>query len=180
MRRDRVTLCHKRPSLLEREGFTHFITFPPTINNFMKKPKEVSQINPEATIEATRVYPSVHEGIVTFHEHESFALEALHTFSVLSDYRRRFMIKATHPASKPPPMRVVPKYTKTFVPPDGCVPSHKSRTPPWTIRTERVIKAPIMNHHVKDRSAIVMLENPEMFYSTVTLAKALQAVKNRH
>ena len=157
--RDMVTLCHKRPPLLEDERFTHFITFPPTINNFMKKSEEVGQINPEPTIEATSVYPSVDEGIVALHEHKPFALETLHTFPVLSDYRRRFMIKATHPASKPPPIRVVPKYTKTFVPPDGCVPSHKSRTPPWTIRTERVIRAPIMNHHAKDRSAIVMLEN---------------------
>jgi hypothetical protein len=125
----------------------------------MKKSEEVGQIDPEPAIKAASVYPPVDEGIVAFHKHEPFALEALHTFPVLSGYRRRFMIKATHPASKPPPMRVVPKYTNTFVPPEGCVPSHKSRTPPWTMRTERVIRAPIMNHHAKDRSAIGMLEN---------------------
>jgi hypothetical protein len=124
----------------------------------MEKAKEVGQINPETAIEAARVYPSVDEGVVAFYQHEPFALETLHTFPVLSDYRKRFMIRATHPASRPPPMRVVPKYTKTFVPPEGCVPSHKSRTPPWTIRTDRVIRAPIMNHHAKDRSAIVILE----------------------
>ncbi len=85
----------------------------------MKKPEEVSQINPKPAIEAACVYPSVDEGIVTLHEHEPFALETLHTFPVLSDYRRRFIINATHPASNPPPMSVVPKYTNTFVPPAG-------------------------------------------------------------
>lgn len=154
--RELVGLCHKWPFLLEYERFTHFITFPPAINHFVKKPEEVGQVNPEPAIEAPGVNPSVDEGIVTFHEHEPFALETLHTFPALSDYRRRFMIKATHPASKPPPMRVVPKYTNTFVLPEGCVPSHKSRTPPWTIRTESVIRAPIINHHANDRSAIVM------------------------
>jgi len=139
----------------------------------MKKPEEVGEINPEPAIEAARVNSTVDEGIVAFHEHKPFALEALHTCPVRSDYRRRFMIKATHPASKPPPIRVVPKYTKTFVPPEGCIPSHKSRIPPWTIRTERVIRAPIINHHAKDRSAIVMLENIGVFYPMATLAKAL-------
>jgi len=65
------------------------------------------------------------------------------------------MIKATHPASNPPPNNVVPKYTNTFVPPAGCVPSHKSRNPPWTINTERVSSAPTTNHQRKDRSAMV-------------------------
>lgn len=144
----------------------------------MKKAEEVGQINPESAIEAPSVNSTVDEGVVAFHEHEPLALETLHTFPVFSDYRRRFMIKATHPASKPPPIRVVPKYTNTFVPPEGCVPSHKSRIPPWTIRTERVIRAPIINHHAKDRSAIVVSESVGLFSPTVTLAKALQAVKN--
>ena len=174
-----VVLYQKRPPLLEYERFTHFITFPPTINNFMKKAEEVGQINPKPAIDATSVNPAIDEGIVAFYQHKPFALEALHTFPVLSDYRRRFMINATHPASKPPPMRVVPKYTKTFVLPEGWVPSHKSRTPPWTIRTERVNRAPIMNHHVKDRSAMVMPENRAQPCLSATLANALQAVKNR-
>lgn len=158
-----VAQWHKRPPLLEYKRFPYFITFPPTIENFMKKAQKVCQIYPEPTIEAAGVYPSVDERIVALYKHEPVALEALHTFPILSNYRRRFMIKATHPASKPPPMRVVPKYTNTFVPPEGCVPSHRSRTPPWTIRTERVIRAPIMNHHAKDRIAIVLFENLWLF-----------------
>jgi hypothetical protein len=107
--RDMVVLGQKRPPFLEYERFTHFITFPPTINNFMKKPEEVGQINPEPAIEAACVNPTIDEGIVAFHQHKPFALETLHTFPVLSDYRRRFMINATQPASKPPPKSVVPK-----------------------------------------------------------------------
>lgn len=118
IRPDVVLLCQKRPPLLENERFPHFITFPPTIKNFMKKPEKVSQINPEPAIEAAGVYPPVHEGIVTFHHHKPSALEALHTCPALY-YRRRFIINATHPASNPPPMSVVPKYTNTFVPPLG-------------------------------------------------------------
>lgn len=117
--RDRVVLGHKRPPLLENEGFTHFITFPPTINHFMEKPEEVGQINPEPAIETARVNPTIDEGIMALHQHKTLALEALHTCPVLSDYRMRFMMSATHPASKPPPMSVVPKYTKTLVPPAG-------------------------------------------------------------
>jgi hypothetical protein len=85
----------------------------------MKKPEKVGEINPKSAIEAASVNSTIDEGIVAFHQHKPFALEALHTFPVLSDYRRRFMINATHPASKPPPMSVVPKYMKTFVPPAG-------------------------------------------------------------
>jgi hypothetical protein len=51
----------------------------------MKKPEEVGQINPEPAIEAACVNPTIDEGIVAFYQHESFALEALHTFPVLSE-----------------------------------------------------------------------------------------------
>jgi hypothetical protein len=85
----------------------------------MKKPEEVGQINPESAIEASGVDSAVDEGVVAFDHHEPSALETLHTYPALSDYRRRFMINATHPASNPPPMSVVPKYTNTFVPPAG-------------------------------------------------------------
>lgn len=72
-------------------------------------------------------------------------------------YRSRFMINATHPANRPPPNSVVPKYTNMFVSLVRWVPSHKSRNPPWTIKTERVSNAPIMNHHRNERRAIVAL-----------------------
>ena len=62
-----VVLCQKRTPCLEDERLAHFITFPPTINHFMKKAEEVGQINPEAAIEAARVDPSIDEGIVPFH-----------------------------------------------------------------------------------------------------------------
>jgi hypothetical protein len=114
-----VVLCHKRPPPSEDKRFTHFITFPPTINHFMEKSEKVGQINPKPAIETARVNPTIDQSIVALHQHKPFAFEALHTCPILSDYRRRFMMSATHPASKPPPMRVVPKYTKTLVPPDG-------------------------------------------------------------
>ena len=49
----------------------------------MKKAEEVGQINPEAAIEAARIDPSIDEGIVPFHQHKPFALEALHTCPVV-------------------------------------------------------------------------------------------------
>jgi hypothetical protein len=75
----------------------------------MEKPEQVGEINPESAVDAAGVDPSVHEGIVPLHHHESFALEALHTYPVVSAYRRRFMTSATHPASNPPPNSVVLK-----------------------------------------------------------------------
>ncbi|NJN35914.1 MAG: hypothetical protein HC794_01295 [Nitrospiraceae bacterium] len=75
----------------------------------MKKPKQVGQINPKSTVEATGVDSPVDEGIVPFDHHKPFALETLHTCPILSAYRRRFITNATHPASNPPPMSVVPK-----------------------------------------------------------------------
>jgi hypothetical protein len=75
----------------------------------MKKAKQVGQIDPEPAIKATGIDSPVDEGIVPFDHHEPFALETLHISPVLSAYRRRFITSATHPASNPPPMSVVPK-----------------------------------------------------------------------
>lgn len=72
----------------------------------------------------------------------------------------------------------MPKYTKTLVSPAGWVPSHKSRIPPCTINTERVISEPITNHHVNERRA--MTEPVRQAVSpVVTLAKGFQTVKNK-
>ena len=90
IRPDVVLLCQKRPPLLENERFPYFITFPPTIKNFMKKTEEVGQINPEPAIETAGVYSPAHEGIVTFHHHKPSALEALHTCPAL------YLSKAIH------------------------------------------------------------------------------------
>ena len=51
----------------------------------MKKPEEVGEINPEATIDTAGVDPSIDERVVSFYQHKPFALEALHTFPVLSE-----------------------------------------------------------------------------------------------
>jgi hypothetical protein len=90
IRPNEVLLCQKRPPLLENERFPYFITFPPTIKNFMKKTEEVGQINPEPAIETAGVYSPAHEGIVTFHHHKPSALEALHTCPAL------YLSKAIH------------------------------------------------------------------------------------
>jgi hypothetical protein len=75
----------------------------------MKKPEQIGKIDPEPAVEAASIDSSVEESIVSLHHHKPFALEALHTFPALPVYRRRFIIKATHPASNPPPNSVVPK-----------------------------------------------------------------------
>jgi hypothetical protein len=70
---------------LEHEGFPNLVTFSPAINDFMKKSKKVSQINPKSAIEASRVNPSIDEGVVALDHHEPSALEALHTCPTLDD-----------------------------------------------------------------------------------------------
>lgn len=55
----------------------------------MKKSKEVGQINPEPTIEASSVDSAIEEGVVAFDHHEPSALEALHTCPTLSNRQRK-------------------------------------------------------------------------------------------
>jgi hypothetical protein len=44
----------------------------------VEEPKEIGQIDPKATVQATGVQPSIHERIVALNHHETFALEAIH------------------------------------------------------------------------------------------------------
>jgi len=73
-------------------------------------------------------------------------------------YLRRFITNAEQPANNPPPKIVVPKERYAPAPLPGIVPSKRSRTPPCTISTERVINAPIANHHPKDLTGFLETE----------------------
>ena len=70
------------------------------------------------------------------------------------------MTSARHPAKSPPPKIVVPKERYGLVPPVGCDPSNKSRTPPCTMSTERVRSAPMPNHQEKDLTEILAKKRP--------------------
>jgi hypothetical protein len=71
-------------------------------------------------------------------------------------YLMRFITNAKQPAKSPPPKMVVAKDTYGLAPPLGCVPSNRSRTPPCTIRTDRVRSAPMPNHQEKDLTAVLV------------------------
>lgn len=76
---------HYRPPIrLEGEGLPYLIAFSPAIDDLVKKPKEIGQINPKPAIEAARVESPVDEGIVAFHHHEPSALQTLHACLALS------------------------------------------------------------------------------------------------
>lgn len=64
---------------LEGKGLPYLIAFSSAIDNLVKKPKEVCEVNPKSTIEAASVDSLVDEGIVAFHHHEASALQTLHT-----------------------------------------------------------------------------------------------------
>jgi hypothetical protein len=68
----------------------------------------------------------------------------------------RFMTNARHPAKRPPPKIVVLKERYGLAPVLGCAPSNRSRTPPWTISTDRVRTAPMPNHQEKDLTAVLV------------------------
>jgi hypothetical protein len=73
----------------------------------MEEPKEVGQIDPKTTVQATGIQPPIHERIVPLNHHEPFALEAIH----IETYRIRFITNARHPAKSPPPKMVVANET---------------------------------------------------------------------
>ena len=58
------------------------------------------------------------------------------------------MIKARQPANRPPPKIVIAKLKKALALPVGWVPYRRSRTPPCTIRTARVVSDPMINHQM--------------------------------
>jgi len=58
------------------------------------------------------------------------------------------MIKAKQPANRPPPKIVIAKLKNALSLPVGWVPYKRSRTPPCTINTERVISDPMPNHQM--------------------------------
>src|SRR5689334_21310006 len=68
----------------------------------------------------------------------------------------RFITKAKHPAKSPPPKIVVLNDRYGLAPTLGWAPSNRSRTPPWTINTDRVRTAPMPNHHEKDLTAVLV------------------------
>jgi hypothetical protein len=109
------------------------------------------------------------------HHHESFALQAVHLrsgsatlparscaqrptqVSRLLPYRasgcqaaqrRRFIMSAMQPASRPPPAIVVANVNHVLALPAGCVSYRRSRTPPSTISTDKVVSDPMPNHQM--------------------------------
>jgi hypothetical protein len=61
-------------------------------------------------------------------------------------------MRARHPAKSPPPKIVVLKERIAPAPSAGLAPDTRSRTPPCTIKTARVIRQPMQNHHKNDRT----------------------------
>lgn len=59
------------------------------------------------------------------------------------------MINATQPANRPPPKIVIAKLKYALALPVEWVPYRRSRTPPCTINTERVVSDPMPNHQMK-------------------------------
>ena len=45
----------------------------------MEKPQEIRQVQPESTIEASRIQTTIDQRVVPFNHHEPFALQAMHT-----------------------------------------------------------------------------------------------------
>jgi hypothetical protein len=121
----------------------------------VEKPKKIGKIDPKAAVETTRVEPPVHERIMPLNHHKAFALETIHHESVRC-YLMRFITKARHPARRPPPKIVVLNDRYGLAPVLEWAPSNRSRTPPWTISTDRVRSAPMPNHQEKDLTAVLV------------------------
>lgn len=57
-------------------------TFHTTINNFMKKPQNVSKIQPKTTIQTPRIYTSVNTRIVSLNHHITLTSATDHPFRI--------------------------------------------------------------------------------------------------
>jgi hypothetical protein len=119
----------------------------------VEKPKKIGQIDPKTAVETTGIQTPVHERVMPLNHHEAFALEAIHHKN--PTYLMRFITKARHPARSPPPKIVVLNDRYGLAPTLWWAPSNRSRTPPWTINTDRVRTAPMPNHHEKDLTAVL-------------------------
>jgi hypothetical protein len=126
----------------------------------VEKPKKIGEIDPKPAIQTARVEPPIHERIMSLNHHEAFTLEAIHHEKVRKDlstfHRIRFITNARQPARSPPPNIVVLNDRYGLAPVLGCTPSNRSRTPPWTINTDRVRTAPMPNHQEKDLTAVLV------------------------
>jgi hypothetical protein len=122
----------------------------------VKESKKIGEIDPKSAIEAPRIQTPIHERIVPLDHHETFALEAIHVTNPAEAYLMRFITNARQPAKSPPPKIVVLNDRYGLAPVIWCAPSKRSRTPPWTISTDRVRTAPIPNHHEKDLTAVLV------------------------
>ncbi|MCC2640905.1 MAG: hypothetical protein K0S45_1318 [Nitrospira sp.] len=90
-------------------------------------------------------------------------------------------MSARQPANNPPPKIVVPKERTAPGPATWLAPEIRSRTPPCTIKTAKVMRQPMQNHHKNARTNPhdSMLENSAtaLSDSVLTLAEPCQAVK---
>jgi hypothetical protein len=127
-----------------------------TVDDFVEKTKQIGEVDPKPAIQTTGIETPIHQCVVPLDHHKPFALETIHGSRSYLVYLMRFITNAKQPAKSPPPKIVVAKDTYGLAPPLGCEPSNRSRTPPWTIRTDRVRSAPIPNHHEKDLTAVLV------------------------
>ena len=161
----------RRSTRLQGMGLTNLGSPKTGVQDLVKEPEEVCQIKPETAIETAGVQPAVQQGVVPLHHHESLTLETMHSAKVKRSYhRRRFIMRARQPASNPPPRMVMAKVTPL---PDGLY--NRSRTPPCTINTERVISEPIPNHQMNVRTSV---QSPGTHELAVTVTEGPGAVKN--
>ncbi|MCE3223813.1 MAG: hypothetical protein K0S58_1993 [Nitrospira sp.] len=90
-------------------------------------------------------------------------------------------MRARHPAKSPPPKIVVAKERRAPALPVGLAPETRSRTPPCTIKTARVVRQPMQNHHKNDRTSPhgLWLKMARLFVRQPfrTLAEPYQGVK---
>jgi len=85
------------------------------------------------------------------------------------------MIKAKQPANRPPPRIVIAKLKNALALPAGWVPYRRSRTPPCTISTERVVRDPMPNHQKNVLTSFHPRLQPGST-STATAARSLLAI----
>ena len=91
-------------------------------------------------------------------------------------------MRARHPAKSPPPKIVVPKERRASTLPVGLAPETRSRTPPCTIKTAKVVRQPMQNHHKNDRMSphhpmSEKMARPFVRQPFRTLAEPYQGVK---
>ena len=72
-----------QPAVVDRlqgEGFTYFGSTKAAVQDLVKKPQQVGQIQPKSAVEASCIETPTDECIMPLDHHEPFALHAMHNF----------------------------------------------------------------------------------------------------